>query len=404
MPKSPDQLRKAEEPDQKRKQTLERYCRDYGVETTPGVALCDPDTALTVVVPAFNEQDFIPLCLEQLGKSTVPIEIVVVDNNSTDKTTAAAISAGKDIPFPVTVLHATQKGPVHARKRGMDETVAQYLKRGNITTPRYMALTDADTLVPPDWAASIVSVATETRAEALGGKYHYPYELDDIIEQAKGVSNFFRYLGEVAYYLSDTGVAFIHTCGANFAIEVEPYAAIGGSQQPRDAAGNQIKGNDLRFGHAVRALGGSVAFIPTQTIPSARREIFALSQKAPQNKFSSMQGWVDCRISDIELLESIVADLDAQDLLRHREERASRFMFRTIILPAFEGELNLDQLARVVGDDDSTLLAIKGAIELIKDKDQEFTVELARNLSMETYRDLLDKIWILATKTEPPKL
>jgi glycosyltransferase involved in cell wall biosynthesis len=47
--------------------------------------------SLTIVIPVFNEQNHISACLEAIAAQTaMPDEVIVVDNNSTDKTVQIA--------------------------------------------------------------------------------------------------------------------------------------------------------------------------------------------------------------------------------------------------------------------------------------------------------------------------
>jgi glycosyltransferase involved in cell wall biosynthesis len=46
-----------------------------------------PQKTITVVIPTYNEEDYIKPCLDAVFAQTVlPDEVIVVDNNSTDKT------------------------------------------------------------------------------------------------------------------------------------------------------------------------------------------------------------------------------------------------------------------------------------------------------------------------------
>lgn len=334
---------------------LTHYCMDYDISPTPGVDLCHPDTQVTVVIPAFNEQSTIGETLWSLGQSEESIEIVVVDNGSEDDTQAVVADVAKEIAYPVTVLDQHLQGPVYARKKGMDEVVSQYLKRGDISKPRYIAMTDADTVVPPNWAMEIVQTFHRTNAAALGGLFRYPEDLDPLIEQTTGVSNFFGEISRAAFFLTAHNAALVSTYGPNTAIEVAPYAAIGGSQQPCDAAGNQVKGSDKRFGNAVRALGQTVGFLPAVVETSPRREIYSLSKREPQRVNSSMQGWVNCRGQDKEQLKTILPYLDPADMQRHKAERMHSFLHTVVLLPILDGKLSVDGLSTILGPENDLI-------------------------------------------------
>lgn len=81
------------------------------------------DTPLvSVVIPAYNEEKYISRCIETLlAQSYDNIEIIVVDDGSTDKT--------KDIVkrFPVKLLEQDHKGSGAARNLGSKESIGEIL-------------------------------------------------------------------------------------------------------------------------------------------------------------------------------------------------------------------------------------------------------------------------------------
>lgn len=99
---------------------------------------------ITVVIPAFNEEKYLSNCLSALQKQAYPkenYEVIVVDNNSTDKTGGIASR------FGIEVVNVKQQGYVFALAEGMRKA------KGEI-----VAVTDADTIVSKDWLAKIARV------------------------------------------------------------------------------------------------------------------------------------------------------------------------------------------------------------------------------------------------------
>lgn len=109
---------------------------------------------VSIVIPVYNEAERIHDCLEALARQTVPpFEVIVVDNNSTDGTSALAAA----FPF-VRVLHEKRQGVVYARDRGFNAV------RGDI-----IARIDADTLVPADWTAHLIQLFTHADVHLVTG-------------------------------------------------------------------------------------------------------------------------------------------------------------------------------------------------------------------------------------------
>lgn len=97
---------------------------------------------ISVVIPAWNEEKYIEVALDLIAKQTIqPLEVIVVDNNSTDNTVAIAKKKG------ARVIKETQQGITPARNAGFNAA------KGDI-----IARTDADTHVPPNWLETMIEI------------------------------------------------------------------------------------------------------------------------------------------------------------------------------------------------------------------------------------------------------
>ncbi len=117
---------------------------------------------LAFVIPAYNEERLIGKCVEsviaEVARSGRPADIVVVDNNCTDRTAEIAAS------YPgVRVVKEPQKGLVSARDGGFKATTAELV--ANI---------DSDTIVPPGWLDTVYSeFEKDDQLVCLSGPYVY---------------------------------------------------------------------------------------------------------------------------------------------------------------------------------------------------------------------------------------
>lgn len=94
---------------------------------------------ISVVIPAYNEEAYLADCLISLQKQNRKAdEIIVVDNNSSDRTASIAKSLG------ATVVHETKQGIVYGRNTGFDLAKGDIIARG-----------DADSRFPKNWLAHI---------------------------------------------------------------------------------------------------------------------------------------------------------------------------------------------------------------------------------------------------------
>lgn len=114
---------------------------------------------ISVVIPALNEEDNLPACLESLKNQQWQgaFEVIVVDNGSTDKTSEVATRHG------ALVVKCQKRGVAFARQVGAEAA------HGDI-----VAQADADTLYPPGWLGRINSYFDSHQAAAgLAGRYEY---------------------------------------------------------------------------------------------------------------------------------------------------------------------------------------------------------------------------------------
>ncbi len=94
---------------------------------------------ISVVIPSFNDADFLADCLAGLAAQTRPAdEIIVVDNASTDATADVARAAG------ATVVYQPVQGIWPAVAAGYDAASGDIIAR-----------LDADSIPSPDWLARI---------------------------------------------------------------------------------------------------------------------------------------------------------------------------------------------------------------------------------------------------------
>ena len=99
-----------------------------------------PTIAISVVIPAYNEEQLLSKCLKSLTNQDfhLPFEIIVVDNNSRDKSNAIAQS------FGVKVIKETNQGVVWARQKGLLQAQGEII-----------AQADADCYYPSNWLSLI---------------------------------------------------------------------------------------------------------------------------------------------------------------------------------------------------------------------------------------------------------
>jgi len=118
-----------------------------------------PQPKLSIILPTYNRASALRRSLDALRRqdATCAIEVIVVDNNSSDGT--AALVATIDDPR-VRAIHEPQQGLSHARNAGLRHA------RGE-----YVAFIDDDVEAAPDWASTIIRTLDSRRdVDGVGGR------------------------------------------------------------------------------------------------------------------------------------------------------------------------------------------------------------------------------------------
>lgn len=196
---------------------------------------------LAVIVPAHNEQDLLPACLHSLAVAArlpVAVELIVVADACTDGTAGLAAAAG------ATVLTTTGRNVGRARAAGMDHALR------NGVDGRWLATTDSDSRVPPDWLRWHLGHA-QAGTDLLAGSV----VVDDWSVRPDGLA---------AVYEQGYRSAALHVHGANLGVAAHAYRAAGGFPPVRHS-------EDVALIDAVRRNGGLVVADPRCPVTTSAR-------------------------------------------------------------------------------------------------------------------------------------
>lgn len=161
---------------------------------------------ISVIIPAFNEEKFLPRCLESLkNQKFKDFEIIVVDNNSTNKTAEIAKK------FNVILVSEKNQGVAYARNKGAE------IAKGEI-----LVFTDADTIFPEDWLLKIKEAFEKDKElVAFGGCFYFYSGPISVKIASKFLLPIFLYVDK---FLSNGWNLF----GCNMAIKKEAFLKVGG--------------------------------------------------------------------------------------------------------------------------------------------------------------------------------
>ncbi len=116
------------------------------------------ELTLSIVIPVYNEERYLKRCLEAIKVQTVkPLEVLVVDNNSTDQ----SLKLAGQYKF-VKIIKEPRQSVLYARNKGFN------LAKGDI-----IGRIDADTVLPHNWAETVLKDFNDQSIAAVTGPVSY---------------------------------------------------------------------------------------------------------------------------------------------------------------------------------------------------------------------------------------
>lgn len=162
--------------------------------------------SISIVVPSYNEEKYLSNCLKTITKQEFPkdkYEIIVVDNNSTDKTSKIAKE------FGAKTVKEIKQGYVFALQKGMRKA------KGAI-----IAVADADTKVSSNWLKIIEKAFRDPKVVAITGRVRLDTKSKFINISTSALYTVFLHVS-----------AFIdkpNLTGFNFAVRRDAFLKVGG--------------------------------------------------------------------------------------------------------------------------------------------------------------------------------
>jgi len=131
------------------------------------------DPKIAIVVPALNEQKLLPHALASIDRAleqiSDPVRVVIVDNNSTDRTGQLARDSGAFVVFE------EKRRISSARQAGL------YSLPDSV---EMVLTTDADSIVPRGWVGAYIHLLNQTATVGAYGPVKYDHEESPPIGQA----------------------------------------------------------------------------------------------------------------------------------------------------------------------------------------------------------------------------
>ncbi len=208
------------------------------------------------MIPAYNEEHYLPACLEsilaQTGSLGDQVEIIVVNNASSDRTREVALS------YPgVTVVDEVRKGLPWARQAGFAASSGELI-----------ANVDSDSRLTPGWVKQVLDTFAEFERKgkslvALSG----PVEYYDLTASQMVSVHLFYLLAFLLYALNRYVLrAGSMVQGGNFVLRRDALASIGGFN-----TSIAFYGEDTDIARRLNRVGKVVFTFQLKMFSSARR-------------------------------------------------------------------------------------------------------------------------------------
>jgi cellulose synthase/poly-beta-1,6-N-acetylglucosamine synthase-like glycosyltransferase len=179
-----------------------------------------PKTAVTIIIPARNEQLLIKQCLDSilLQQYTAPIQIIVINDHSTDDTAAILKSYGTAI----NVIDLQDELPANSLQNAYKKKAIEIAVQK--ATGDLIITTDADTVRNENWVMAFVQCFEKNNFKIIAGPVNYFTQ--------KSILHFFQIIDFITMQGITAASLYYHfnsTCnGANLAYSKQAFFAVNG--------------------------------------------------------------------------------------------------------------------------------------------------------------------------------
>ena len=194
---------------------------------------------VSIIVPARDEERHIGKCLTSLAQLNYPkekLQILVIDDGSADGTAQIIAEAGAQL------LKTDAQGPSAARNAGLAEA-----------TGEFVAFTDADCRVDPEWLNELLAGFEDRQVAAVGGAQLLPDDESGLARDVHQILDVMGFLGGYTKNYSEAR-AVPHNASCNVLYRRQVLEEVGGFD-PALSPGEDVdldrratgKGHTLRY-------------------------------------------------------------------------------------------------------------------------------------------------------------
>ena len=162
----------------------------------------DESATLSMVIPCYNEERTLRSCVEavlSIQDENLDIDIIIVDDCSTDRSHAIALQLREEYPQVQVVRHERNKGKGAALRTGF-----------NRATGTYVAVQDADLEYDPNDLKKLLVPLIQDRADVVIGSRFLPIGMHRVLYFWHYVGN--KFLTFLSNIFSDLNLTDMETC------------------------------------------------------------------------------------------------------------------------------------------------------------------------------------------------
>jgi glucosyl-dolichyl phosphate glucuronosyltransferase len=118
---------------------------------------------VSIIIPTFNRCESLRETIQSLKRqqfsSSIQVELIIVNNNSSDRTQEVVEEEALSSPFRILHAFESRQGISAARNRGIQESAGEYI-----------LFTDDDVIVQPGWIQAYYTLFQDYKADCASGK------------------------------------------------------------------------------------------------------------------------------------------------------------------------------------------------------------------------------------------
>ncbi len=227
---------------------------------------------LSIIICTRNRADELNACLDLVvkqAKSFTDVEVLVIDNGSTDNTKYIVENISKQCNFIIRYIYEPIAGLCQARNRGRSESRAKIL-----------AYIDDDVRLKDQWVANIRQHFVEKSSDCLGGKVSIQLGAEAPFKLSKEMFEFFGEInyGDVMREFQETD-RLPYPIGCNMAFTTDVFDAVGGFR-----TAFKLYGDETDFFRRTKQKNIKILYVPNvevqQYIPAERLTKQELREKS----------------------------------------------------------------------------------------------------------------------------